>query len=110
MDITSAINNLGNDYVSKITQAMTDSASSVKGTESTQTFDSIYQSVVGLLNTTNSYVQQAQQAEIDFATGKLSNAHELGVYQQQANVALQYTVAIRDKVIEAYNQIMNMSI
>ena len=40
----------------------------------------------------------------------MTNAHELGVYQQQANIALQYTVAVRDKVLEAYNQLMNMSI
>ena len=34
---------------------------------------------------------------------------QLGVYQQEANIALQYTVAIRDKALEAYNSIMNMS-
>ena len=56
------------------------------------------------------YIQQAQQAEVDFALGNMTNTHELGVYQQKANMALQYTVAIRDKALEAYKEIMNMSI
>ena len=43
--------------------------------------------VSGLVNSTNDYVQQAQQAEIDFALGKMTNTHELGVYQQEANIA-----------------------
>ena len=55
-------------------------------------------------------MQQAQQAEVDFALGNMTNTHELGVYQQQANIALQYTVAIRDKALEAYKEIMNMQI
>ena len=111
MDLTSAVTNLGNDYVSKVTQAMKNSvATDDANISATESFDSIYNSVAGLLNNTNTYVQQAQQAEIDYALGKMTNAHELGVYQQQANVALQYTVAVRDKVLEAYNQIMNMSI
>ena len=71
---------------------------------------SVYNTVSGLLDSTNSYIQKAQQAEVDFALRKLTNTHELGVYQQEANLALQYTVAIRDKALEAYNSIMNMQI
>lgn len=69
-----------------------------------------FNAVSGLVNSTNDYVQQAQQAEIDFALGKMTNTHELGVYQQQANIALQFTVAVRDKALEAYKEIMNMQI
>ena len=53
--------------------------------------------------------RRQQEAEIDYALGNMTNTHELGVYQQEANIALQYTVAIRDKALEAYNSIMNMS-
>ena len=106
MDVTSAINSLGTDYVSKVSQAMQDSATgSTAKTDST--FDSIYNAVSGLLDSTNTYIQQA---EVDFALGNMTNTHELGVYQQKANMALQYTVAIRDKALEAYKEIMNMSI
>lgn len=109
MDVTSAINSLGTDYVSKVSQAMQESAT-VGTTQEDSTFDSIYNAVSGLLDSTNTYVQQAQQAEIDFALGNMTNTHELGIYQQKANMALQYTVAIRDRALEAYKEIMNMSI
>lgn len=105
MDLTSAIGSLGGDYVNKVTSAMKENASlsTSKSKDSDTTFDAIYDSVAGLLNSTNSYVQKAQQAEIDYALGNMTNTHELGVYQQEANIALQYTVAIRDKALEAYN-------
>lgn len=74
------------------------------------TFDAIYKSAIGLIESTNKYVQDAQQAEIDFALGNLNSTHELGVIQQKANISLQYTVAIRDKLIEAYKEIMSMQI
>ncbi len=113
MDLTSAISALGSDYVTKVTDAMKQSSSldtNRYAAEGADSFDSIYNAVSGLLSSTNEYVQRAQQAEIDFALGKMTNTHELGAYQQQANIALQYTVAIRDKALEAYKEIMNMSI
>lgn len=111
MDITSAITNLGSDYVSKVSAAMEKSVTlntGVEKLESDESFDSIFSAVSGMLSSTNEYVQRAQQAEVDFALGNMTNSHELGVYQQQANVALQFTVAVRDKALEAYKEIMNM--
>lgn len=113
MDITS-ISGINSDYISKITEAAAKtsalSSASDNATTGTTTFDSIFNAVSGLVNNTNDYIQQAQQAEIDFSLGNITSTHELGVYQQQANIALQYTVAIRDKAIEAYKEIMSMSI
>lgn len=112
MDVTSAVNALNSDYVYKVTNAMNSGA--IIGTSadssSGDAFSAVYSSVSSLLESTNDYIEAAQQAEVDFALGNLTNTHELGVYQQQANIALQYTVAIRDKVLDAYNTIMNMSI
>ena len=81
-----------------------------KRIDTESSFDTIYKSAIGLIESTNKYVQDAQQAEIDFALGNLNSTHELGVIQQKANISLQYTVAIRDKLIEAYKEIMNMQI
>lgn len=111
MDLTSAVNSLGSDYISKVTDAMKKAASINNGTDKNiDSFDSVYNSVAKILDTTNTYIQEAQQAEVDFAMGKLTNTHELGVFQQKANLALQYTVSIRDRALEAYNTIMNMQI
>ncbi|MCR5515039.1 MAG: flagellar hook-basal body complex protein FliE [Lachnospira sp.] len=111
MDVTQAVNNLNSDYVYKVTNAMNQGALAKSSeTNSGDAFSAVYSSVTSLLESTNDYIEQAQQAEVDFALGNLTNTHELGVYQQQANIALQYTVAIRDKALEAYNTIMNMQI
>ena len=107
MDLTTAVNSLGSDYVNKVSDLLTNTAS---GTTDDSSFDSVFNAVSGLLDSTNSYIQQAQQAEVDYALGNMTNTHELGVYQQKANIALQYTVAIRDKALEAYKEIMNMQI
>ena len=52
----------------------------------------------------------AEEEEIKFALGESTNTHELLVAQEKANIALSYTVAVRDKVIDAYKEIMNMQI
>ena len=109
MDISTITQNLGTDYVSKVTDAFQSATKSAQGTDADSTFDSIYNSTVNLLNDTNSYIQDAAQAEVDFALGNLTSTHELSAIQQKANISLQYTVAIRDKVLEAYKEIMNMS-
>ena len=94
----------------KLADALTIGGDAPKTNEVTDSFENIYNSAIGLIQSINKYVQDAQQAEIDFALGNLTNTHELGVIQQKANLALQYTVAIRDKLLEAYKQIMNMQI
>lgn len=114
MNLTSAIGSLGTDYITKVTEAMENAAAlNINNSDITKpesVFDSVFKAVSSHINSTNSYIQQAQQAEMDFAMGKMNNTHELGVYQQQANIALQFTVAIRDKALDAYKEIMNMQI
>lgn len=71
-------------------------------------FDAIFSAALGMLDETNDLQNQAESMEIQFALGLADNAHDLGIAQQKANTALAYTVAVRDKVLEAYNSIMNM--
>lgn len=111
MNNLAALYNVTSDYIREvITTGNTPNENAKESNEITTSFDNIYQSAIGLIESTNNYVQDAQQAEIDFALGNLTSTHELGVIQQKANLSLQYTVAIRDKLIEAYKEIMNMQI
>ena len=55
-------------------------------------------------------VRQAEQEEVRFALGESDNTHDLLVAETKAAVALQYTVAVRDKIIDAYKELMQMSI
>ena len=62
------------------------------------------------IKTTNSYLSDAEDEEIKFALGETDNTHDLTIALQKASTALQYTVAIRDKLLEAYKEIMQIQI
>ncbi len=110
MDAISLINGYGNMNASQIAQKLVSGEQLSSKNGGDDAFSTILDAAMGLVSDTNTYIQDAQQAEIDFALGKITSTHELGVIQQKANLSLQYTVAIRDKVLEAYKEIMNMQI
>ncbi|MBN2221242.1 MAG: flagellar hook-basal body complex protein FliE [Vallitaleaceae bacterium] len=76
--------------------------------EKESVFSQIYQSAIQMLNETNTLNHQADQMSLDFAIGKIDNIHEVMIAQEKASVALQYTVQIKNAVLEAYNDIMRL--
>lgn len=73
-------------------------------------FESFLNTAIDNIKTTNSYLSDAENEEIRFALGETESTHDLTIALQKASTALQYTVAIRDKVMEAYKEIMQMQI
>lgn len=73
-------------------------------------FDAFLNSAINGINTTNSLLSDMENEEIKFALGEVDNAHDLGIAIQKASTALQYTVAVRDRFLEAYREIMQMQI
>jgi flagellar hook-basal body complex protein FliE len=67
-------------------------------------------SAIDNLQTTNAYLSDAENEEIKFALGETESTHDLMISLQKASTALQYTVAVRDKFIQAYREIMQMQI
>ena len=99
-----AINFLGSDYMQQY-------ASQIQATdEKDDSFGAIFHSLINTVNETNDLQNAAESAEIQFALGQAENTHDLLIAEQKAAVALQYTVAIRDRLLDAYNQIMQMQI
>ena len=105
--------------ISSILGLSTDSISSVSGVARKDAsekiaegnlFDSILNSAIDNLNTTNAYLSDAENEKMLFALGETENTHDLTIALQKASTALQYTVAVRDKFLEAYREIMNMQI
>ena len=62
------------------------------------------------LNESSSVVTSLFCCAIRFALGQSENTHDLSTAQTKALTAIQYTVAVRDKMIDAYKEIMNMQI
>lgn len=85
-------------------------AANTAKTSDSSAFDGIYNAAINLVSNTNSYLQDAQAAEVAFATGELTNTHELAVIEQKANLSLQYTVAIKNQLLTAYREIMNIQV
>lgn len=88
----------------------TQNAAATQQSNSAESFDNILATAMNMVKETNNYQNNAEEEEIKFALGKSTNTHELLVAQEKANIALFYTVAVRDKVIDAYKEIMNMQI
>lgn len=83
--------------------------SSTKG-KTSNLFDTMLNTAIDNINNTNSLLSDAENAEISFALGETENTHDLMIALQKASTALQYTVAVRDKFLEAYKEIMQMQI
>lgn len=73
-------------------------------------FSSVLQSAKDMLNETSSLQNAAEEAEMQFMLGYANNTHDLQMIQEKATIALNYTIAVRDRMLEAYKEILNMQI
>ena len=73
-------------------------------------FHSFLRTAVDNINTTNGYLSDAENEEIKWALGETENTHDLAIALQKASTALQYTVAVRDRLLEAYRELMQMQV
>ena len=85
-------------------------ANKTKVAEGSDMFSVMLKSAIDNLQTTNAYLSDAENEEIKFALGETESTHDLMISLQKASTALQYTVAVRDKFIQAYREIMQMQI
>ena len=76
--------------------------------EDRSAFGSILDAAVNLINETNAYSNAAEEEEIKYAMGESDNIDDLQIAQEKANVALQYTVAVRDAFMTGYKELMNL--
>lgn len=67
-----------------------------------------------LLNTelskVNNLLQEKDIAEQQLATGEVKDIHSVMIAAEKADLALQYTLAIRNKFMDAYQEIMRMQV
>lgn len=76
----------------------------------TEGFDDIFDKAMESLNTTNAYLSDMENEELKWALGETDNTHDLAIALQKASAALSYTVAVRDRFLEAYREIMQIQI
>ncbi|QUH26274.1 flagellar hook-basal body complex protein FliE [Serpentinicella alkaliphila] len=81
----------------------------LKNTEEKQSnsFSSI---LTNAINTVNGLEQEADNLSIKMAAGQLDNIHEAMVVTQKAEISMRYLIEVRNKVLDAYREIMRMQI
>ena len=73
-------------------------------------FEGVLQSAMDMVNEANDLQNKSEEAEMQFMLGYATNTHNLMAIQEKADIALNYTIAVRDKMLESYKEIMNMQI
>lgn len=106
MDITSLFS-VGSSAIEKVAE---NSPLTATKTNATETFDSFLNTAVDNISTTNGYLSDAENEEIKWSLGESENTHDLTIALEKASTALQYTVAVRDKLLDAYKEIMQINI
>jgi len=79
-------------------------AGAVSGTQS------FGQTLVKALDGLQGTQTRADGLAVQAATGDLTNVHDYMIAATEASLATELTVAVRNKAVEAFNQIMNMGV
>lgn len=62
------------------------------------------------LNNLESMQNDATKLSNDFVAGKIDNIQQVTIAGTKAELALQFTVQVRNKILDAYSEIMRMQI
>jgi flagellar hook-basal body complex protein FliE len=93
--------------LTELSKYATNSAATATENRNTS-FENVFQAAVNMVKETNGYQNAAEEAETAYSLGLTDSTSDLQVAQQKANLALQYTVAVRNNVMDAYKEIMNL--
>lgn len=104
MDITS-LYSVGSEYIKNAANS-----SKLTGDSDTASFDSLLTVAMDNINQTSALEAVADEEKMKWAMGISENSHDMTIAMSKASAAIDYTVAIRDKFLEAYKEIINMQI
>ena len=78
--------------------------------ESRQAFDVFLQSAMDVVNQANTRIIESDIAQMEFATGQNNDMLTVILAQERAGSALNFTVQVTNRIIEAYREIMRMQV
>jgi flagellar hook-basal body complex protein FliE len=73
-------------------------------------FSDAFSAAMSMIGDTNTIIAEFEQAQLDFATGRLDDILAVQMAQDRANNALNFTSQVTNRIIEAYREIMRMQI
>ena len=99
MKIDSAIQSLQ----SNMLKGVSDSDSGTKGVSFGEFLNSAIKQVDGLQ-------KDSEKLNEDLALGLTDNIHQVMIASEKASIAMQFTMQVRNKIMDAYQEIMRMPI
>ena len=78
-------------------------------TTSTSQSNGFEDTLKGLISEVDSSIKESEQKTQDFALGKSYDLHEVMIASEKANISFRFLMQVRNKVLEAYQEIMRMS-
>lgn len=81
--------------------------SGARADESRESFDNILKKFV---TDVNSLQIQADELQNKLATGEVTDIHDVMIAVEKANLSMELMLEIRNKIIEAYQEIMRMPV
>ena len=73
-------------------------------------FSAFFNAALNMLNDTNQIATEAQQAQLDFATGRLDDILAVQMAMDRMSNALNFTTQVTNRIIESYREIMRMQL
>lgn len=72
-----------------------------------KSFGQVFSEALGEVNRLQ---QNAEQASLNLAAGKVQDVSEVVIAAEKATVALQLTMQVRNKIVDAYKEVMQMQV
>ena len=112
MTITAAndINSLYNVSSDAVRNSLYNVSADSEGQKNNNIFGSILDAAVSNINSTNDLLSVQENEELKWMMGITENTHDLTIAVGKAQTALNYTIALRDKLLDAYKEIMQIQI
>ncbi|MCQ2978994.1 MAG: flagellar hook-basal body complex protein FliE [Clostridia bacterium] len=105
-----SINNIYNNNVNSILNNVQGLTNDKDEASAADLFRSAFESAANALRDVDQMQKASDKATVDFITGEDDNIHNVLLAQEKALIALQFTSEVTNKALEAYNEIMRMSI
>jgi flagellar hook-basal body complex protein FliE len=97
------IDKISSNPVSLIKAAQPANVTEIGANDLGKQFGAFLNEAIGNLNTQQATVEQLNQS---FIKGELSDVHQLTIASEKATLGLELTVQVRNRIVEAYQEVM----
>jgi len=98
------IESIGRQYAPELNRV------AIEDTDQPKSGDSFGATIKNAISSVNELQVEADQLANRLAAGDAVEVHQAMIAMQKASTALQFTIQVRNKIIEAYQEIMRMQV